>query len=428
MKKVFALIDCNNFYCSCERVFNPKLRNRPVMVLSNNDGCIVARSNEVKVLGIPMGAPVYKFKGMIKQHDIAVLSSNFTLYADFSSRVMQTLAQFSPKMEIYSIDEAFLDLTDIHLHDYTEYARKIKQTVEKYTGISTSIGVANTKTLAKAANKTAKKDPSTAGVLSFVNLPEVQLDKYLEAIPIVDIWGIGRQFSKKLNMRGIYNARQLQEFSRKDTKKVTNVCGERTILELNGQSCINLQDICPPRKSIISSRSFGHPVSELEDLDEAVASYICIAGEKLRSQASVARYVTTYITTNPFRDEPHYAAALTTSLPEASNYTPDLIKAAHKNLHSIYRCGYRYKKAGVVITGITQANTAQMSILNTKETEKWHLRSRSLMKAVDILNERWGRSIVRTAAQGLDQAWRMKSEMRSPCYTTSWDDILRIKI
>ncbi len=426
MKEIFALIDCNNFFCSCERVFNPKLKNKPVAVLSNNDGCIVARSNEVKALGIPMGCPVYQVESIINQHNIQIFSANFPLYADFSSRVMNILSQFTPRMEIYSIDEAFLYLTHLRQENLTEYCHNIRDTVEKWTGIPISIGIAPTKTLAKAANKFAKKNSELKGVMNFFDTKD--LDSYLQKLEVIDIWGIGRKLSKKLNMSGIYTAYQLKNMPDPWIKKNLNVSVLRTVLELQGTPCIKLEDHHELNKSIISSRSFGHAVDKLQDLQESVSSYTAIAAEKLRNQNATARFLTVYITTNYFKKEKQYSNALTLALPEPTNYTPDLIRTAKRALNSIYKSGFSYKKTGVVITGIEPYDGGQIGIFNCHKKTEDQVKIGNLMKFVDFLNMKWGRGTVKVAAQGLEQEWKMKCEKRSPRYTTDWSDLLKIRI
>jgi DNA polymerase V len=285
MQRVYSLIDCNNFYVSCERVFNPKLEGKPVIVLSNNDGCVIARSNESKALGIGMGVPVFKCKDLIKKHKIQVYSSNYTLYADMSQRVMDTLAQFTSDVEVYSIDEAFLSLSEFMSLNLTEYARDIRSTVKRWTGIPVSIGIGSTKTLAKVANKLSKRNPQYGGVFDITS--HTQMNELLEQIRVEDIWGIGRQYTKLLNQNGIYTALQLKNASDTWIRKHMSVSGLRTVWELRGISCIPLEEAPPSKKAIISSRSFGRPVESLEELKEAIASYISRASEKLRAQQSV---------------------------------------------------------------------------------------------------------------------------------------------
>lgn len=411
----YALLDCNNFYVSCERVFNPSLRTVPVVVLSNNDGCVVARSNEVKALGIPMGIPIFKIKHLVALHTIQVYSSNFSLYADMSRRVMSSLALFSPEIEIYSIDESFISLDHIEYRDPTEYSREIRKTVTQWTGIPVSIGIGPTKTLAKLANAIAKKDPQ--GVYNITNDPEY-MDR-LSAIPVVKIWGIGRKYAVRLNQQGIYTVADFMNAHEQWVKKNLSVTGQRTYLELHGTPCIELAEVAPPRKTIISSRSFGTPVTQLSELQEAVASYIAIAAEKLRSQKSTASFVSVYITTNRFQKTSFYAQSSTIQVRPASSYTPKLILAAKELLNRLYRDGYRYKKAGVVLSGISPDTSKQLVFFERAAPEEG-----PIMHAVDHVNRVWGRGTLRTAAEGIAKGWRMNREHLSKRFTTEVNELL----
>jgi DNA polymerase V len=420
-KHTFALLDCNNFYVSCERVFNPSLRHVPVVVLSNNDGCVVARSNEVKDLGIPMGIPIFKIKHLVALHNIHVYSSNFSLYADMSQRVMNSLLQFSPYIEIYSIDESFISLDQFTHHNITEYARRIRKTVTQWTGIPVSIGVGPTKTLAKLANSIAKKDPLAKGVYNIADDPAYMTR--FAAIPVVKIWGVGRKYAIRLNQQGIFTVADFMNAHEKWVKKNLSVTGQRTYLELHGVPCVELTDVAPPRKTIISSRSFGTPVTQLSDLREAIASYIAIAAEKLREQESTASLVTVYITTNPFNDTPFYAQSCTAPVFPATSYTPRLISTAQNQLEHLYRDGYRYKKAGIVLSGIRPDAKAQLVFFDQPAPQEI-----PIMHAVDTLNHVWGRGTVRTAAEGIRKPWQMNREHLSKRFTTNVDEFLQIQI
>lgn len=351
-RQSIALVDCNNFYASCERLFAPRLRNQPVVVLSNNDGVIVARSNEAKMLGIPMGVPLFKVRDTLDKYRVAVFSSNYALYGDLSRRVMDTLRQFTPEVEVYSIDEAFLNLTGLEHRDLQQYAQTIRQTVGQWTGIPVSIGIGPTKTLAKVANHLAKQNPTRQGVLNLNAFDDMTL--ILESVPVQEVWGIGRRWSDKLRQMGIYSARQLRDADLNLMKKHFNVVLARTIEELRGKSCIELDDEQPDKQQIISSRSFGERLEHIEDLQQAITHFTSRAAEKLRRQQSVAQAITVYIRTSPFNErEPHYEASKTAALIQPTDNTGELIQLAHKLLSTMYRSGYRYQKAGIMLSRIT---------------------------------------------------------------------------
>jgi DNA polymerase V len=418
-----ALIDCNNFYVSCERVFNPRLRGKPVVVLSNNDGCAVARSEEAKAIGIPMGAPAFMYQDLFKQHNVEMLSSNYTLYDDMSRRVMATLAQFTPEIEFYSIDEAFLNLSGFSELNLTEYAKKIKTTVKQWTGIPVSIGIAATKTLAKIANKLAKKNPMCGGVLDITDDP--RLNDFLKSVHVEDIWGIGIQYARLLYKHGIFTALDLKNASDTWVKKNMTIVGLRTVWELRGTSCIALDDIQEPKKQIIRSRSFGKYVENIEELKEAVSTHTTRAAEKLRDQDSVASHISVFIETNMYKtDHPQYSNNAGYKLPEPTAYTPLLINCAIRCLERIYREGYKFIKAGVVLMDIIPEDQIQLSLFTPRRPI---VNDRALMKAVDKTNRKWGSETIRYGASGLERRWRMKRARLSPRYTTNWDDILVVK-
>ncbi|MFC1780305.1 Y-family DNA polymerase [Patescibacteria group bacterium] len=425
---VFALLDCNNFFVSCERVFDPRLRDVPVMVLSNNDGCVVARSNEVKALGIKMGAPAFKCKDLIERHDIQVFSSNYTLYADMSRRVMDTLTKFVPDIEIYSIDEAFFTLQNMCNKNFEKLSKKIRKNVIRCTGIPVSIGVATSKVLAKAANEIAKKSQKLDGVLDFTKLTENELDTYLNQIDVIDIWGIGSQYSKKLKQIGINTAKDLKYSESSWIKKKTNVMGERIILELKGISCYDLEQAPKHQKSICSSRSFGYPVIKETDMKEAVASYTAIAAEKLRKQSAYANVLIVYIKTNRFKiHDRKYSNAAYIKLDEPTSSTIDLTKYALYGLQKIYKGGFRYKKAGVILDGIQPNNEIQLDIFNSYN-HKVRRRENKLMRYIDMLNAKFGRGSLRLASEGVEKQWSMRRARLSKRFTTSWDELLEIKV
>lgn len=427
-KNIFALVDCNNFYVSCERVFNPKLKNLPVIVLSNNDGCVIARSNEVKILGIKIGQPVFKCSELVKKHDIQIYSSNYTLYSDMSKRIMEILSSFTSDIEIYSIDEAFLKLNYVYNKNYLSEGKKIKKCVERCTGIPVSIGIAPTKQLTKIANKIAKKNPVFNGVLDITSLPENIIDSYLEQIDIIDIWGISKQYTKRLKKQGIRNAKNLKYADSKWIKKVLNVMGERIVLELKGISCYNLDDSPKPKKEICTSRSFGYPVTKYIDMGEAVASYTASVAEKLRRQCSYANIMIVYIKTNRFKlHESQYSNSAYLKLIEPTSSTIDLTKYALYGLKKIFKSGYRYKKAGVIVSGLQPNNQIQLNMLYPYN-HKQKIHENNLMKAIDTLNTKWGKASVHLSAEGIKKKWEMRRNKLSKNFTTKLEEILEVKL
>lgn len=414
-----ALIDGNNFFVSCERVFDPRLEGRPVVVLSNNDGCAVARSNEVKALGVKMGTPWFQLRDVARRHGIVALSSNYALYADMSNRMMALLGQYSPDQEIYSIDECFLGLDGLDRLDLVEYGRAIRRRVRQWVGIPVCVGIAQTKTLAKLANHCAKKElAGRDGVCDFKRMSAAELSGLFATIEVGEIWGVGRQISQRLGALGIASVEALRTADAKTMRKEFSVVLERTIMELNGTACIELEEDAPNKQQIISSRSFGRYVHELGELQEAVASYIAIAAEKLRGQGSLAGMVQVYIRTNPHKESaPQYQRGMTVPLPEATDDTLRLTRAALWLLKRIYRPGYAYQKAGVALLNLADAATAQRSLFapardNTK-----------LMEVMDRINAIWGRGTLRSAAEGIEKGWCMKRERISPGYTTCWAQV-----
>ncbi len=417
MRKIFALADCNSFYASCERVFNPSLEGRPVIVLSNNDGCVIARTNEAKALGIAGFEPVFKYQQIIDQHNVAVFSANFALYGDLSSRVMATLRQFTPEMEIYSIDEAFLSLASMNI-DRTAYCRKIKATVSQWTGIPVSIGIGPTKTLAKLANRLAKKDPGLGGVLDITDNP--QIDQLLAQTKVEDIWGVGRRYTALLSRHGIQTALQLRNANDDWIRSHMTVVGLRMVEELRGNPCIDGQETPPPKKCIMTSRSFGRDVHVKEELEQAVAEFTTMCAEKLRKQKSKASLLTVFIGSNCFRDEPQYSNSITLGLPEPTDYTPRLLELAHRGLKNIFKPGYSYKRAGVLLAGIGPRDITQLDMLEPGQEKSGET---GLMRAVDSINSRMGRGTLKYAAAGINRPWKMRQMMLSPRFTTSWEDL-----
>lgn len=417
MKQVFALVDCNSFYASCEKVFKPSLEGRPVIVLSNNDGCVIARTPEAKALGISGFEPAFKYREIIDKNNVAVFSANFTLYGDLSSRVMATLRRFSPEMEIYSIDEAFLSLTGMNI-DREAYGRNIRHVVKQWTGIPVSIGIGPTKTLAKLANRFAKKYAGFGGVLDVTGHP--RMDELLAKTKVEDIWGVGRRYSKFLNRHGIQNALQLSKADDNWVRKHMTVMGLRTVEELRGNPCIEGQEAPPPKQCIMTSRSFGRDVHAKEELGQAAAEFTAMCAEKLRKQGSKASLLTVFIASNSFRDEPQYSNSITLGLPEATDYTPRLLELAGQGLKSIFKTGYSYKRAGVLLSGIGPRDTVQLDLLQACRESPGEYR---IMQAVDAVNARLGRDTVKYAAAGMDRPWKMNQKKLSPRYTTTWADV-----
>ena len=423
IKRVFALIDCNNFYASCERLFRPDLIGKPVVILSNNDGCIVARSNEAKALGISMGAPLFKMKHLIAKHGVHVFSSNYALYGDLSHRVMDVIRQMECNVEVYSIDEAFLTLPMNKIWNRLEYIAELRERVRKHVGIPVSIGIATTKTLAKIANRVAKKNPQYQGVFDLVG--NDQIDQVLRETEVGDIWGIGRKHAEKLIGRGIYTALDLKRADETWIRKQLTVVGARTVMELNEIPCISLEKAPPCPKSIITSRSFGHPIADIENLREAVISYVSMAAEKLRKQAVEADNLNLYITTGPFDEHSNYSNNQTISLPRPTSSTPDLIEAALRCLKSIYRPGYRYRKAGIMLAGIVKQGYKQQDLFSPTIPVK---EDKPLMTALDKINDKWGRSTIQYGmTEDTDKPWSMQQTRKSPAYTTNWQELPVVK-
>ncbi|WP_031386804.1 Y-family DNA polymerase [Desulfonatronum thiodismutans] len=419
---IFALLDCNNFYASCERAFNPKLRDKPIVVLSNNDGCVIARSGEAKALGIPMGAPAFKFLPLFRKHGVHVFSSNFALYGDMSRRVMDTVSRFTPDMEIYSIDEAFLRLDRMH-DDPIDLARKIRATVLQWTGIPVSIGIGPTKTLAKVANRVAKKQPEHGGTFSLVDCPDQ--DRILAGIEIEDVWGIGRQYSRKLRDFGIRNALQFSRLDRDWVKQRMTVCGMHTLLELQGIPCIPLEQSVATPKSIVCSRTFAKAVTDKDKLAKLISGYAARTGERLRGQKCVAGQLQVFVLTDRFRlDKPQYGNAATVSLAVPSSHTPDLIRAARMALEQIFKQGYEYRKAGVMVFGIEKEQGRRLHLFEPSPEER--ARSKALMETMDRVNAKWGAMTMRVAAEGTEKRWVMRQAHLSPRYTTDWKELPRV--
>ena len=384
--KKIALIDCNSFYVSCERLFNPKIRRLPVVVLSNNDGCIISRSNEAKALGIKMGEPYFKARNIIIKNNVQVFSSNYSLYGDISRRVMRTLKRFNSKIEVYSIDEAFLDLSNFSDKEVKDVGKEIRNTVLQWTGIPTSIGIAETKTLSKVANHIAKKQKS--GVVSLVNIKD--LDPILEKVEVRDIWGVGKQLSKFYIKNGIYNAKQLKNASNTWIKKTKNVLSSRTAMELRGVPCIEIETKQTKRKSCCVSRSFGKKVEKLRELKESVTSYCLNAAEKIRSESLVCKSITVFIRTSPFQNKGiFYSNSKTIDFPIATNNSIEIVKNALTGLDLIYKDGFKYQKAGIILSGLSDSEKGNSLFKSTKDE-----RIKNLMQSIDNTNYRYGLSLI----------------------------------
>jgi DNA polymerase V len=421
MPALFALIDCNNFYVSCERLFQPALLGKPVVVLSNNDGCVIARSDEAKALGIPMGLPAFKLADLVKEHPIEVYSSNYTLYGDVSARVMTTLTQWTPDVEVYSIDEAFLQCSPLPPDALTMYGQSIRATIQQWTGIPVSIGIGPTKTLAKLANRRAKRSPEAQGVVALTS--SAQIEATLTQTPIEDIWGIGPGYSRRLKNHEIRTALQLRDVDDRWVRQEFGIVGLRLVWELRGISCLPLERCPPPKQSLMVSRSFGRPITTLIEMREAVATYTTRAAEKLRRNYVAAGVLTVFLMTSRFTDEPQYSNSITLPLPVATQDTAELIQYAFQGIEQLFREGYRYQKAGVILTALVPVSQVQAHLFDGLDRE----RSKRLMAAIDTINKEWGSSTIRYAAVGLRPAWMMRCARRSPRYTTRWEELAVVR-
>jgi DNA polymerase V len=461
MSKLFALVDCNNFYASCEKLFRPDLTHRPVVVLSNNDGCVIARSREAKALGVSMGVPYFQVRDLVEQQQIVVFSSNYALYADISARVMSTLEQLAPNVEVYSIDEAFLEISglDTH-HDLTEYGLTVRRTISDWIGMTVCVGIAPTKTLAKLANHAAKKWQQTSGVVDLTSRDRQR--KLMALLPVSEVWGVGKQLSKRLHALGIYTALNLADAPAKMLRRQFSVVLERTAAELNGESCLALDAVAADKKEIVSSRAFSERITEQHLMQQAVSEYVHRACEKLRAQQSRAKLLTVFVRTSPFSDshqDPFYSNAATGALLQPSNDTRDFLHLAQQLLNKIWKDGYRYAKAGVMLADFyqehieqlqlfsatalnhTQFVTEQQPITTDMQQSPQHLtqhknynnadefakagNNHALMAVIDHINKT-GKTKVFFAAKGLEQHWAMKRQLLSPAYTTKWAEIPKV--
>ena len=414
---MIALADCNNFYASCERVFNPQLKNKPVIVLSNNDGCVIARSNEAKALKIKMGEPAFKIKSIIEQNGIYVFSTNFALYGDMSNRVMSILGDMIPSTEIYSIDEAFMDFTGIS--NNLEFASQMREKVTKSTGIPISIGVAETKTLAKIANHVAKKYSKND---VFVMTNNDDITKILKKFPISKLWGVGSSNSRMLNSYGIKTAYDFINTNERWVQKKMTIRGLKMLCELKGEKCFSIEMAPQRKKTISTTRTFGVDIRDITSLEEAVANHAVRSAEKLRTEKSCAKYIGVLLNTNPFtQSKNYYNGYKYTVLETATNNTDEIINVSNKLLKEIYKKGYSYKRSGVVLKNIVPEDQVQLNLFN-----KDYSRRKKLFQGIDFINKKMGRDTIRFLAQGTSEGLKLKQENLSPCYTTKWSDLLKV--
>ncbi len=419
---MFALIDCNNFYASCERVFRPDLNGKPIVVLSNNDGCVIARSNEAKAVGIPMGAPAFEFEKLFKAHQVHVFSANFALYGDMSNRVMSILSEYAPEMEIYSIDECFLKLTGFELFDLQAHGEQMRYKVSKWTGIPISVGIAPTKALAKLANRIAKKYPDKTNGCYIIDTDEKRI-KALKWLKIEDVWGIGRQHTKQLKAHNVFTAYDFTQLTDEWVKKHMAIVGVRLKHDLQGIPTLDLEAV-QPKKNIATTRSFERNYTKFEELAERVSTFASSCAEKLRKQKSCCNSLMVFIHTNGHRkDLPQYSRNIVVKLPYATNSTIELSGFAIQALKKIYKNGYAYKKAGVIVQDFTPENVVQKTLFENRNER--HI---PLMQTIDKLNAQFGQQKIRLAAQDTKRVWKMKQEKLSPRYTTNLNDIITIKV
>jgi len=425
MQALIVLADCNNFYVSCERVFRPDLIGKPVVVLSNNDGCVVARSKEVKDLGIKMGVPLFQIQQLVNQHQIQLFSSHYSLYADMSARVMSILEEFAPRLEVYSIDEAFLDLTGVCHQDPVAYGHRIRKAVVRATGIPICVGMGPTKTLAKLANFAAKKWLKTGGVLDLSD--PVRREKLMRIVPVGEVWGIGSRTTATLNQLGIHSVWDLASQSSERLHAQLNIVVARTVMELNGIPCLELQEIAANKQQIVCSRSFSRRLTEYKELSAALAEFCSRAAEKLRKQHSVTGCITVFIRTSPFNtQEPQYQRSATLKLDTATQDTRTLITTANRLLTAIFKTGYGYQKCGVQLSQLqSQSAPGQLELFDFVESGL-PMENRPLMAAMDQINQRFPKA-VSVAATGFDKSWKPKAERVSPRYTTDWRELVGVK-
>ncbi|EPB2247058.1 Y-family DNA polymerase [Citrobacter youngae] len=422
---MFALVDVNSFYASCETAFRPDLKGRPVVVLSNNDGCVIARNAEAKTIGVKMGDPYFRQKDLFRRCGVVCFSSNYELYADMSSRVMATLEALSPRCEIYSIDEAFCDLSGVrNCRVLEDFGRELKDAVYQNTGLAVGVGIAQTKTLAKLANHAAKKwQKQTGGVVDLSNLERQR--KLMSALPVDDVWGIGRRIGKKLEAMGIKTVLELADTDIRFIRKHFNVVLERTVRELRGEPCLELEEFAPVKQEIVCSRSFGERITNYDAMRQAICSYASRAAEKLRGEHQFCRFISTFVKTSPFAlNEPYYGNSASVKLLTPTQDSRDIIAAATRSLDAIWKDGHRYQKAGVMLGDFFSQGIAQLNLFDDNAPRRG---SEKLMEVLDHLNAKEGKGALYFAGQGIQQQWAMKREMLSPRYTTRYEDLLQVK-
>ena len=419
---MFALIDCNNFYVSCERVFDPALNGKPVVVLSNNDGCAISRSNEAKKLGIPMGAPAFKYEKVFKQHKVKIFSSNFPLYGDMSSRVMNILSSYTPNIEIYSIDEAFLEFKGFQEYDLEVYCKEIQKKVLKWTGIPISIGIAPTKALAKVANRISKKFPKKTKSVYMLNSSQKRI-KALKWLEIENVWGIGFRHAKRLRIFEINNAYDFVSLPDDWVRKQMSVVGLRLKKELEGESVLCLEENRSPKKAIATTRSFEGTITDFEKIKERVSTFAVCCAEKLRSQKSTCNAVYVFVRSNKFqKNKPQYRNGILMTIPFATNSNMVISKYATEGLKKIFRSGFNYKKSGVIVMAINSIKNYQTNLFENENPKH-----RKLMKTIDYIQKKDGQSKIKLASQDLKKRWKMKQERLSDLYTTKINDIIKVK-
>lgn len=422
---MFALVDVNSFYASCETAFRPDLKGRPVVVLSNNDGCVIARNAEAKRAGVKMGDPYFKQKDLFRRYGVVCFSSNYELYADMSSRVMSTLEAMSPRCEIYSIDEAFCDLTGVrNCRVLQEFGQELKDAVYQNTGLAVGVGIAQTKTLAKLANHAAKKwTRQTGGVVDLSN--QERQRKLMAALPVDEVWGVGHRISKKLEAMGIKTVLDLADTDIRFIRKHFNVVLERTVRELRGEPCLELEEFAPVKQEIVCSRSFGERITDYDAMRQAICSYASRAAEKLRGEHQYCRFISTFVKTSPFAlNEPYYGNSASVKLLTPTQDSRDIIAAATRSLDAIWKDGHRYQKAGVMLGDFFSQGIAQLNLFDDNAPRRG---SEKLMEVLDYLNAKEGKGALYFAGQGIQQQWAMKREMLSPRYTTRYEDLLQVK-
>jgi DNA polymerase V len=419
---MFALVDCNNFYASCERVFNPKLEKKPIVILSNNDGCVISRSNEAKAIGIPMGAPAFKYDAIFKKNKVHVFSSNFLLYGDMSSRVMNILSDYTPNIEIYSIDEAFLELKGFENYDLEKYGQEIRNKILKWTGIPVSVGIAPTKALAKVANRISKKFDSETGSV-YVLSSEIKRVKALKWLKIEDIWGIGFKHAARLKIRNIIKAYDFTKLPDDWVRKQMSVVGLRLKKELEGKSVLSLEENSSPKKAIATTRSFEKNITNFENIKERISTFSICCSEKLRYQKSNCNSIYVFVKSNKHqKNKPQYQNGIIMTLPYGSNSSITISKYAIEGLKKIYKTGVEYKKAGVIVMGIIPNHKQQLNIF-----EKENPKHQNLMKTLDFITKKEGPNKIKLASQDLKRIWKMKQEKLSPNYTCKVNEIIKVK-